>query len=253
MNLQMKLHLASMLGAATLCTGCVTSKVEQLRQSGSAVKVAAGETLVVLGRRHRGDRESEASFNSCVANALRNRQLPVYPEKGFVDALFPWLEPRTAPISSEAINTLFDDPAIVQRVRATGVRFMVWIDGETEKLDSGGSMGCALSPAGGGCFGFGWWEKESKYEVSIWDMTNRAPVGKITVNASGTSYMPAVIIPIPLIARTESAACDGVAGQVGELLTPAGGVKARPALKRPADRRRNVGPSPPYPPERPRG
>lgn len=62
--------------------------------------------------------------------------------------------------------------------------------------------------------------KESKYEVSIWDIRNRSPVGKISVNASGTSYMPAIIIPIPMIARTEAAACSGVAGQIGELLTP---------------------------------
>jgi hypothetical protein len=33
--------------------------------------------------------------------------------------------------------------------------------------------------------------------------------------------MPAVIIPIPLIARTEAAACAGIAGQIDELLAPA--------------------------------
>lgn len=228
----MRLPFALMVGVIGLCTGCVSSKVEQLRHGGSAVKVAAGESVVVLGRRHRGDRESEASFNACVAGSLRNRQLPIYSAEAFTDALFPWLEPRTAPISPEAIGALFDDPAIAKRVRATGVRFMVWIDGETEKIDKGGAMSCTISPAGGGCFGFGWWEKESKYEVSIWDVTNRAPVGKISVNASGTSYMPAVIIPIPLIARTEAAACDGVAGQVGELLTPYAGAKLRPVLGR---------------------
>lgn len=214
--------LTAALLAAALGTACVTSKVEQRRTSGTAVKVGPNESVVVLGRRHRGDRESEASFNDCVAGAMRTRKLPVYSAVNFVDALFPWLEPRTAPISPEAIGALFDDPAIAQRVRATGVRFMVWIDGETDQVDHGGGMSCTLSPVGGGCLGFGWWEKESKYEVSIWDITNRADVGKITVNASGTSYMPAVIIPIPLIARTESAACDGIAGQVDELLTPAG-------------------------------
>lgn len=243
----MNLRLTLVLAAAPFCAACVTSKVEQLRHGGSAVKVALGESVVVLGRRHRGDRESEESFNSCVASSLRNRQLPIYSSQAFTDALFPWLEPRTAPISPEAISALFDEPAIAQRVRATGVRFMVWIDGETEKIDKGGAMSCTISPAGGGCFGFGWWEKESKYEVSIWDVTNRAPVGKISVNASGTSYMPAVIIPIPLIARTESAACDGVAGQVGELLTPSAGVKVQPEARRPG-----VYQSPRLPLDRPR-
>lgn len=207
--------------ACLLLSACVTAKVEQIRQTAKAVKVNQGESVVVLGRRHRGDRESEASFNTCVADSLRSRRLPVFEERKFIDALFPWLEPRTAPLSSEALSALLDDPLIAQRVRQTGVRFMVWVDGQTDEIDSGGSLGCGISPAGGGCLGFGWWEKESKYEVSIWDLRTRAAVGKVSVNASGTSYMPALIIPIPMIARTESAACNGVAGQIDELLSPA--------------------------------
>lgn len=218
---------------AALVAACVTSKVEQLRQGGRGAVVRSGESVVVLGRRHRGDRETEESFNACVSKSLRGRNLPVYAQQAFVDAMFPWLEPRTAPMSSEALAALLESPEIAQRVRATGVRFMVWIDGETEEVDSGGSMGCAISPAGGGCLGFGWWEKESKYEVSVWDIDNRAPVGKISVNASGTSYMPALIVPIPLIARTESAACEGVATQIGELLMPGGGTAASPERPKP--------------------
>jgi hypothetical protein len=221
-----------LLSPVLLAAACVTAKVEQMRQSGRGAVVRSGEAVVVLGRRHRGDRETEESFNKCVSTSLSGRNLPIYAEQAFVDALFPWLEPRTAPMSSEALATLLDQPQIAQRVRATGVRFMVWIDGETEEVDSGGSVGCAISPAGGGCLGFGWWEKESKYEVSVWDIENRAPVGKVSVNASGTSYMPALIIPIPMIARTEAAACEGVASQVGELLTP-GGSAAAPAVPAP--------------------
>lgn len=217
----MNARLALLL-TATLVAGCVSAKVEQLRQSGQTVHVGAGESVVVLGRRHRGDRESEASFNRCVADSLARNRLAIHPEQAFVDALFPWMEPRTAPISAEALTALFDRPDIAARVRQTGVRFLVWVDGETEKTDSGGSMGCAISPAGGGCLGFGWWEKESKYEVSIWDIHNRSAVGKVTVNASGTSYMPAIIVPIPMIARTEAAACNGVSSQVVELLAPPG-------------------------------
>lgn len=220
--------LALVALAGLLLSACVTAKVEQLRQTGRSVTLGSGESVVVLGRRHRGDRETEASFNDCVSESLRERRLPLYAEQTFVDALFPWLEPRTAPMSSNGLAKLLDDPAIAARVRATGVRFMVWIDGQTQEIDSGGSMGCAISPAGGGCLGFGWWEKESRYEVSVWDVTNRSPVGKVSVNASGTSYMPALIIPIPMIARTEAAACEGAADQIGELLAPAPASVAKP-------------------------
>lgn len=206
-------------------TGCVTSKVEQMRTAPRPVVVASGESVVVLSRRHRGDRETENSFRKCLTHSLEGRRLPIYPDRNFVDAMFPWLEPRTAPMSADGLNNLLDDPILASRVRETGVRFMVWIDGETETIDSGGSMGCTIGPGIGGCLGFGWWEKRSKYEVSVWDVRDRSPVGKVSVNASGTSYMPALIIPIPMIARTEGAACDGVAGQIGELLGP--GAKRR--------------------------
>ena len=205
---------------ALVVSACVTSKVEQVRQTGRSITIASGESVVVLGRRHRGDRETEKSFNACVSKSLNNRQMPVYGEQAFVDAMFPWLEARTAPMSSEGFEALLDDPEIAQRVRATGVRFMVWIDGETDRIDGGGSVSCGILPPAAACLGFGWWEKESKYEVSVWDVQTRSSVGKVNVNASGTSYLPALIIPIPLIARTEAAACEGVASQIGELLAP---------------------------------
>ena len=207
------------VAGAVLAAGCVTSKVEQLRQAPRQVVVAKGESVVVLSRRHRGDRETEASFSSCLTRSLVNRRLPIYPDKAFIDAMFPWLEPRTAPMSSDGMNVLLDDPVLAARVRETGVRFMIWIEGETDTIDSAGSMSCAILPAPV-CLGFGWWEKRSKYEVSVWDVRNRSAVGKVAVNASGTSYMPALVIPVPMIARTEAAACDGIAGQVGELLGP---------------------------------
>ena len=89
---------ALILAAALLASACVTSKVEQIRQSGRSVAMGAGESVVVLGRRHRGDRETEQSFNKCVTKSLSGRKLPVYAEQSFVDAMFPWLEPRTAPM-----------------------------------------------------------------------------------------------------------------------------------------------------------
>lgn len=59
-----------------------------------------------------------------------------------------------------------------------------------------------------------WWEKDSSYEASIWDLKRARSVGLISAEASGTSYLPAIIVPIPLIARTQAAACDGLAEQL---------------------------------------
>jgi hypothetical protein len=75
-------------------------------------------------------------------------------------------------------------------------------------------MSCAAGPGGGGCFGFAWWQNDAKYEASVWDLDGLEDVGTISADVSGTSFMPAIVIPIPLIARTQSKACKGLATQL---------------------------------------
>jgi hypothetical protein len=77
-------------------------------------------------------------------------------------------------------------------------------------------------PGGGGCLGLLWWEKNAGYEASVWDLAALDSMGKITIDASGTSYVPAPIIPVPLIARTQATACKELAEQLEEFLRPAG-------------------------------
>ena len=36
----------------------------------------------------------------------------------------------------------------------------------------------------------------------------------VTADVEGTSFLPALVIPIPLIARTQAAACKGLATQL---------------------------------------
>jgi hypothetical protein len=75
-------------------------------------------------------------------------------------------------------------------------------------------MSCAVGPGGGGCFGFVWWDTASVYETNIWDLQNARSVGAVSADASGMSYLPALLVPVPLIARTQNAACKGVAEQL---------------------------------------
>ena len=42
--------------------------------------------------------------------------------------------------------------------------------------------------------------------------------GTITADVSGTSFLPALVVPIPLIARTRAAACKGLANQLQDFL-----------------------------------
>ena len=108
-------------------------------------------------------------------------------------------------------------PGVAARIRDQGVRYIIWLDGDTEKVAGGGSLSCAAGPGGGGCFGFAWWQKDADYEASVWDLDGYATAGTVSADVSGTSFLPALVVPIPLIARTQSAACKGLAQQLRAL------------------------------------
>ncbi|MDE2148848.1 MAG: hypothetical protein KGJ55_03220 [Gammaproteobacteria bacterium] len=215
---------------ALLLSGCVTSEVEQIREASESAHLASGKSVVVLSRRDHGNHEAEADFTECLAKALAEKNIKVYSQQAFLDALFPWLEPRAAPLSPDALPALLDKPEVAQRIRSTGVDYMVWVDGDTEATNTHGNMSCGLAGAAPACFGFVTWDKQSAYKCSVWDLHDRRVVGKTSVKATGTSFIPAIIVPIPLIARTQAAACRGLASQLVELLTstPATGVATQP-------------------------
>jgi len=137
----------------------------------------------------------------------------------FMNNLYPWFEPRTAPLRPESLLRLLQHEPVARKMAELNTEYMIWIDGSTERTDSSGSMSCAISPVGGGCFGFAHWSDEANYEAVIWDFTNLAEVGRVSTTAVGQSYMPAVIIPIPLIARTQRTACDGIGKQLLKFLS----------------------------------
>lgn len=203
-----------------LMVGCtVTSSIEQARQTGTGME--DHEAVVILGRTDHTDKEAEQSFTECVANSLGQGRQPLrlVTANDFVDQMFPWFEPRLAPTTPRDLSELLVQPGVSERITANSVRYLVWIDGNTQTVDRGGSMTCALSAGGGGCFGLNWWERDSSYEASVWDVKNVKTAGYISADATGTSYIAGMVIPIPLIARTGAAACKGLAQQLKIFLT----------------------------------
>ncbi len=197
---------------------CVSSSVEQLRHAPVGL-LKGEETIVVLGRRQNFRHQTEKDFTSCVYNNLLRQKLPVKPEQQFMDEMFPWFQPRMAPQTAEALAATLQDSALAERLLESGTRYIVWLDGITNRGEDGGTMSCSVGVGGGACLGLLWWEDDAEYEAVIWDMQTLKSMGKIAVEASGTSYVPAVIIPIPLLAPTQSAACRGVASQLKNFFT----------------------------------
>ena len=200
----------------SLVSACVTSTVDEMVLK----KPAAGlgeDSVVILGRRHASDYETEPDFVSCVGDyiASRDNAITVISELEFLNAVYPWFEPRTAPLHPVDIERLLQQKPVADKMAALKVEYMIWLDGSTERTGGSGSMACSL----GGCFGFGTWSHDANYEATIWDFTDKTSVGRVNTSATGQSYMPAVIVPIPIIAPVQGTACDGIGQQLLEFLS----------------------------------
>ena len=178
------------------------------------------ESLVLLRTSYLAGNRTEEEFVRCVSKKIRSgaKRPNIYAEQEFVDELYPWLEPRTMPRESADLSEFMQRPGVGEAIRQKGVRYMVWLSGQTLREGSGGSLSCAAGPGGAGCFGVAWWQNNSEYTASVWDMSELSDMGAMKAAVRGTSVIPALVIPIPIIARTREKACDSLASQLRDYL-----------------------------------
>jgi hypothetical protein len=195
-------------------SGCMQARIEESREL--ATPVAKGERVVILAKPQIEGSGAEDSFMDCVSDEMASGRhgIAVHDNNEFVDKMFPWFEPSTAPARPEALSALLARPGVVDCVTDSGVRYVVWLDGSTRKTDGGGSLACGAAPGGAGCIGFGWWQKESAYEATIWDLKAAKSAGSVGTNVTGTSAIVGAIVPLPFIARVQATACNRMSGQL---------------------------------------
>lgn len=215
-----KLFISITMMAVFATTGCVSSTIQQVRQGETGI--LGDEAIAILGRRHKNRDETKQSFVQCVANksASGSQSIQVVEESTFLDALFPWFEPRTAPLDLAELDRLVARPEVSRKIKDIGVKYIVWIEGTTERRDQAGTLQCAVASGGlPACFGFLSWEGNADYEATIWDISNQVSVGKLSSEATGVSFIPAVIVPLPFIARVQASACTTLADQIKSFIT----------------------------------
>jgi hypothetical protein len=194
-------------------------------------KIAKGEAVVILAKPQIEGAGAEDTFMDCVSRNLQDHTIAVRANNEFVDSMFPWFEPGTAPSKPEAVASLLSHPQVSEKVAASGVRYVVWLDGGTAKTDGGGSIACGAAPGAAGCIGFGWWEKESDYEASIWDLQQARSAGSVGTNVTGTSAIIGAIVPLPFVSRVQSAACNRMADQLRTFFNGTDVAEAQPPVK----------------------
>ena len=139
---------------AHFLSGCrTTTTVDEYRVTNTTF--AENDTIVVLGRRHDMEKDTEHDFIQCVGRTLdsSSSHLNVIPEAEFVDALYPWFEISTAPMDVANLDELVKNPMVAAKFNELRVRYFVWIDGFTKTTDRAGSVTCVVGPGGGGCLG----------------------------------------------------------------------------------------------------
>lgn len=215
-----KIHIALLLASAAWLGGCTaTTTIDEFRPNSEPLEILEGEKLVILGRRDAGHYETDRDFVGCVSKKMKGSKITVLSEDAFIDAVYPWFEPRTAPKGLPRLKRLLEEPVISKKIASEGVRYLVWLDGTAETQGQMGSMSCTFGPTGGGCFGYTQWEKIVFIEAIIWDLSDLTEKGRIRVDSEGTSFLIGVVAPIPLLSPVKSNACSGLGKQLKSFFT----------------------------------
>jgi len=202
------------VGGCALLASCMTARLDENRVA--PMRIAKGEGVVILAKPQVEGAGSEQDFMSCVGDRLAHgvEGLSVYGNEAFQDTMYPWFEPSVAPVRAENVAALLERPKVSRRLGETGVRYIVWLDGNTRRTDGGGSLACGAAPGIAGCIGFGWWEKQSDYQATVWDLKSAKSAGSVSTNVTGTSAIIGLVVPLPFVARVQATACDRMAGQL---------------------------------------
>ena len=201
--------LLCMIGFVQACSNTGPGKPNELRINLDP----SYPSVVLLGQRHVTQHATEFDFVSCVRDYLvdNNPNLNVIPEQQFIDDLYPFFERSTAPLHISNFQQVAQHSVVREKFKQMNLRYLVWIFGDTDTVNQSGSMSCAVGPVGGGCFGYKTWHDEAQYDAQVWNVENLSHAGSASTQNSGTSYMPAVVVPIPILAGVRSEACDMLA------------------------------------------
>lgn len=205
---------AALIAAAWLAGCASTTTVDDYRPTTEPIDISEGEKVAILGRRDAGHYETDSDFVECLSDRLDQSDFQVMSEQEFIDTLYPWFEPRTAPKNLKRLRRLMQEPVLQDKIRQERIRYLVWLDGEVESHGMSGAMSCGMGPAGAGCFGYTSWDKNAMFEAIVWDLVDLTEEARIRVDSEGTSYVIGIVAPIPLLTPVESQACSGMGKQL---------------------------------------
>ena len=182
------------------------------RASEPAVIDKSLPSIAILGRRHIGYNKTEIDYVACLEEELKLRfhLLNIIPEQQFVDNMYPYFERSTAPLTIQNLSQIMQKPVVTKKLEEMNVSHLIWVNGKTSRISQSGSISCATT----GCIGYATWSDEADYQAHIWDIGSMSESDSIATNRAGTSHLPAIVVPIPILARVQTGACREMAERI---------------------------------------
>ena len=177
---------------------------------------AQGIGMVMLPKK-----TDDEEWLSCIENGIRDgapfvRFVPVDP---FRDALFPWFEPTgEQPETREEWAKRLAQPLILQGAVKMGVRYVLFVGGETVNGPMQGSFQCTAGAGAAGCFGYSTGTRDTGLQLTLADFARREWVGNIDIAESGEYTWIGLLVPIGFATTTETDACRKASEKVLQLL-----------------------------------
>lgn len=134
------------------------------------------------------------------------------------DALFPLLEPATQPGDEAQFAALLAREDVHDRLGDLGLRYLVAFAGGTVRGEWSGFVLCGAGYGGGGCLGFAWRGETTKVDAALWPVDGGPAPKREAAESGGTSVVPALGLPLPILARSGDEACRELGTRVARAI-----------------------------------
>jgi hypothetical protein len=161
-----------------------------------------------------------SSIERCLIKTMAQKipEVIIISHRRLRDGLFPYMEPETQPKSEKEFAEFLQQTQVHERLVELGLQYLIAYTGKQKMGDEKGLVLCGAGPGGGGCLGFAWVGEQTELQAALWELGTPGPLGKRSAAARGNTYWPAVLLPIPIPARTKSEACRELASKIGEFI-----------------------------------
>jgi hypothetical protein len=157
-----------------------------------------------------------SDIEDCIVSRIHDiaPEIVLIPQRAIRDALFPLLEPATAPETEEEFAAFLSREDVRRRLSSRGLRYLVAFAGDTMRPDWKGGILCWAGYTGGGCLGFAWQDETTALSATVWSLADASVAQREDAKAEGTSVVPAFLLPVPILAHTRQSACNELGSRV---------------------------------------